>query len=91
MSTKHFSIRVTGSVQGVFFRASTRKEAQRLGLVGWVRNEPDGSVRIEAEGDGDALDELVTWCQHGPDQARVVDVVVKVGEVKGYEGFQVQR
>ncbi|MGB3778906.1 MAG: acylphosphatase [Tunicatimonas sp.] len=88
---KHFSIRVTGKVQGVFFRASTREEAQRLGLVGWVRNEADGSVWIEVEGDDDALDQLVAWCQHGPVQARVADVVVEEGEVEGYPNFQVQR
>ena len=91
MSTKHLSIRVTGKVQGVFFRASTQEEAQRLGLGGWVRNEADGSVRIEAEGDEDALDRLVAWCKHGPKQARVADVVVEEGEVEGYSDFQVLR
>ncbi len=91
MSTKHLSVRVTGKVQGVFFRASTRQEAQRLGLCGWVRNEPDGSVRIEAEGDEPVLEQLVAWCQHGPDQARVADVVVEEGEMENYDGFQVHR
>ncbi len=91
MSIKHLSIRVTGKVQGVFFRASTREEAQRLSLCGWVRNEPDGSVLIEAEGDEEALDQLIAWCQHGPVQARVADVVVEEGEVEGYPNFQVQR
>ncbi len=88
MSTKHFSIRVTGKVQGVFFRASTRNEAQRLGLHGWVRNEPDGSVRIEAEGNEGALDQLVAWCHHGPTQARVTEVIVQAGEVEQLEGFR---
>jgi acylphosphatase len=91
MSTKHLSICVTGKVQGVFFRASTRKEAQRLGLCGWVRNEADGSVRIEAEGNEPALEQLVAWCQHGPDQARVADVIVEEGEVEGYSDFEIQR
>ncbi len=91
MSTKHLSIRVTGKVQGVFFRTSTREEAQRLGLCGWVRNEADGSVRMEAEGDEEALDQLVAWCQQGPKQARVADVVVEEGELEGYLDFEVQR
>ena len=91
MSTKHLSIRVTGKVQGVFFRASTREEAQRLGLCGWVRNETDGSVRIEAEGDEESLEQLVARCQHGPDQARVADVVVEEGELEGYSDFEVRR
>ena len=91
MSIKHLSIRVAGKVQGVFFRASTRKEAQRLGLGGWVRNEPDGSVRIEVEGDEDALDQLVAWCHRGPERARVDKVSVQAGEVEGYSDFQVQR
>ena len=91
MSTKHLSIRVSGKVQGVFFRASTREEAQRLGLCGWVRNETDGSVRIEAEGDEPVLEQLVAWCQHGPDQARVADVIIEEGEVEGYSDFEVRR
>lgn len=91
MSTKHFTIRVSGKVQGVFFRASTRAEAQRLGLRGWVRNEPDGTVRIEAEGDEASLNRLVAWCHQGPKQARVADVTVQVGEVENYEGFRVRR
>lgn len=90
MSTRHLSIRVTGKVQGVFFRASTREEAQRLGLRGWVRNEPDGTVRIEAEGDEQALDQLVAWCQHGPAQAQVNDVTVQAGEVEHCAGFRVE-
>jgi acylphosphatase len=62
---------VRGLVQGVNFRASTRDEARRLALVGWVRNEPDGSVRIVAEGSRTALQALERWCHHGPPHARV--------------------
>ena len=67
--------RVTGKVQGVFFRASTRTEAQRLGLRGHARNLPDGSVEVLAVGDGNAIDALARWLQHGPPQARVDEVV----------------
>src|SRR3546814_17650141 len=62
---------VSGKVQGVFFRASTREQAQRLGLRGHARNLPDGRVAVLAAGDADALDALATWLQHGPQQAPV--------------------
>ena len=60
---KHLDIRVRGRVQGVCFRESTRQEAQRLGVAGTVRNEPDGSVFIQAEGDEKPLERLVAWCR----------------------------
>lgn len=62
---------IHGIVQGVFFRASTQREAQRLGLVGWVKNLPDGGVELMAEGPRVALDELATWCSQGPPGATV--------------------
>ena len=64
-------LRITGRVQGVCYRDHTRRQADRLGLLGWVRNEPDGSVRAHVEGDPDAVEELVDWCHHGPDLANV--------------------
>ncbi|HEX7370568.1 MAG TPA: acylphosphatase [Rhodanobacteraceae bacterium] len=62
---------VTGKVQGVFFRASTRDEARRLGLVGSAKNLADGSVEVIACGDAAAMAELERWLQHGPPSARV--------------------
>ncbi len=62
---------VTGRVQGVFFRASTRAQAQSLGLAGHARNLADGSVEVLASGESAALDALEQWLQHGPPQARV--------------------
>jgi acylphosphatase len=67
---------VSGRVQGVSFRAATRTEARRLGLVGWVRNRADGSVELEAEGPDDLVAALLQWCQHGPPAARVTSVAV---------------
>ena len=64
-------LKVSGLVQGVFFRANTRDEALKLGLTGFVRNLPDGSVEIVAEGDREILDELLRWCQKGPRISRV--------------------
>jgi acylphosphatase len=63
--------RVTGKVQGVYFRQSTRREAQRLGLTGFARNLPDGSVEVFARGTETSLAELEGWLGRGPPQARV--------------------
>jgi acylphosphatase len=68
---------VTGRVQGVSYRASTVDEARRLGLVGWVRNNPDGAVELEAEGEPAQIDALLAWCKHGPPSARVDGVVTE--------------
>ncbi|NVB84110.1 MAG: acylphosphatase [Kofleriaceae bacterium] len=67
---------VTGRVQGVSFRAATEHEARRLGVVGWVRNKPDGSVELEAEGTDDKIAALLAWCHRGPSAARVDRVAV---------------
>lgn len=71
---KRLRIHVFGRVQGVFFRASTQTIAHDLGITGWVHNEADGSVRIEAEGDEKELSQFLEWCHHGPAHA-VVDSV----------------
>lgn len=63
-----------GRVQGVFFRDFVRREARRLGLVGWVRNEPDGSLALVAEGPREALEELLQAVRRGPPAAQVGEV-----------------
>lgn len=63
--------RIYGAVQGVFFRDSTRQVAERLGVTGWVRNVPDGSVEVVAEGPRPALESLLNYLRVGPVQARV--------------------
>lgn len=68
---KRHAIRITGRVQGVFFRDTARQVASRLGLGGFARNEPDGSVYIEVEGDEDKLAAFLTWCRQGPSRAIV--------------------
>ena len=90
MSDERARIVVSGRVQGVFFRASTREEAARLGLGGWVRNLPDGRVEIVAEGSRERLDALLEWCRHGPSYARVEQVDVSWEEPRGeFSGFGV--
>jgi acylphosphatase len=79
---------VSGRVQGVFFRASTRAEAGRLGLTGYARNCPDGSVEVLACGDTAALDELQSWLQIGPPAARVERVLRCDAEAQVLPGFQ---
>jgi acylphosphatase len=62
---------IEGRVQGVWFRESTRREASRLGVVGWVKNRPDGKVEVLAEGPEERVRNLVTWCHQGPATAKV--------------------
>jgi acylphosphatase len=65
---------ISGRVQGVFFRASTAREAKTLGLTGWVRNRPDGSVEAVFEGSKEKVEEMVAWCRKGPTAAKVARV-----------------
>ncbi|ATB27849.1 acylphosphatase [Melittangium boletus] len=74
MDRRRTVLRIRGRVQGVFFRESTRTEALRLGLTGWVRNLSDGSVEALAEGPPEALEDFVRWCHRGPPQAQVTGV-----------------
>jgi len=83
---------VTGLVQGVSYRYSTRIEATRLGLAGWVRNRDDGAVELEAEGPDAQIEKLVAWCQHGPSYARVDGVAVEERTATGEDtAFTVRR
>jgi len=68
---KRVRVTVTGTVQGVAFRAMTRREAIRNGVRGWVRNLPDGRVEAVFEGADDAVDRVVGWCRYGPRMAAV--------------------
>ncbi|AUX26560.1 MULTISPECIES: acylphosphatase [Sorangium] len=77
MGLKQVQLFVRGRVQGVFFRASTQREAKRLGLTGWVKNRADGSVEVLAEGEEDELKELIAWANRGPSAARVERVDVR--------------
>jgi acylphosphatase len=87
MSSARF--RVSGKVQGVFFRASARNEALRLGLHGHARNLSDGSVEVIAEGSDAALQELEQWLRKGPPAARVDDVVRSRHDGDVQSGFSV--
>lgn len=81
---------ISGHVQGVFFRDSTREKAEALGLSGWVRNLPDGRVEAVFEGDGDRVEEMVAWCEGGPPSAEVQNVSTTQEEPEGLTGFEVR-
>ena len=66
---------LSGRVQGVYYRASARAEATRLGLTGWVRNLPDGRVEAVVQGPPEVVQQLVNWCWHGVQFAKVTDIV----------------
>ena len=89
MKESRLKIHVYGHVQGVFFRYTTRKIARKLGVTGYVRNMPDGSVYIEAEGPEDKLSELLEFSKKGPKSAKVDNVkheyIPPTHEFKGFD------
>ena len=90
-SMKRFEIKVSGWVQGVFFRHTARSHAEKLGLTGWVRNETDGSVTIAAEGEEQALKQFLDWCRRGPPLARVDEINVEWKDATGeFKRFEIQ-
>lgn len=83
-------VRVSGQVQGVWFRGSTREEALRRGVAGWVCNHRNGSVEAVFEGDVEAVNALLEFCALGPAGARVAQVAVSDEAPRGLSGFQVE-
>jgi acylphosphatase len=83
-------VRVTGLVQGVFFRDSLRREAQAAGVDGWVRNNPDESVEAVFEGTPADVEAMVAWMRHGPRTARVESAEVSSEKPEGLSGFRVE-
>ncbi len=80
---------ISGRVQGVFFRVETQRAAERFGVLGWVRNRPDGTVEAVFEGERAAVDAILTWCKDGPDHAVVDNVELNwqsyTGEYKRFD------
>jgi acylphosphatase len=87
---KSVRVVVRGRVQGVFFRATTAQRAVELGVRGWVRNRPDGSVEAHCEGPEAAVDTLVAWCEIGPSRSRVDSVVSENAADERANGFEVR-
>jgi len=90
MGQKQVHLVVQGRVQGVYFRASTQQEAQRLGVRGWVKNRPDGNVEILAQASEEVLKEFVAWTHRGPSSARVDHVQQLWSDATGhFDLFQI--
>jgi len=90
MASKRRHIRVSGRVQGVFFRANAASVASRLGLGGWVRNLSDGSVEIMVEGEEGGVAKFTEWCRRGPPLAHVTGVDIEDMEFKGeFDSFRI--
>lgn len=86
----HWKIVIKGDVKGVYFRVTTKAVADQLGVKGFVLNQADGSVYIEAEGDDFALDSFIEFCEEGPDDATVTSVdIQKSTALKHFTNFEV--
>jgi acylphosphatase len=85
----HKKILIKGHVQGVGFRYAARSIARQLGIKGFVRNLPDGSVYVEAEGSEKQIQDFINWCHIGPPRAHINSVVTENGEIKGYSDFDI--
>ncbi|GAB4377523.1 MAG: acylphosphatase [Salibacteraceae bacterium] len=90
MAIKAIEIRVYGKVQGVWFRKYTMQKAKELGVSGFVKNQPDGSVCIHAEGDEQVLEALTEWCYKGSPQARVTRVETSSVKPLGVGTFEIR-
>lgn len=88
---KNLIIEIDGQLGGTLFRQEARQKGEKLGLVGHAHIEPNGDLRIDAEGDPDALDQLVAWCQQGPEGTEVRNVRVTEGELQGFDRFLEKR
>jgi acylphosphatase len=86
---KHLNITVKGKVQGVSYRVTTKAVADQLGVRGFIRNEANGDVYMEAEAEESLMEMFLEWCEEGPDPARVTAVTTTEGEIKNYRNFEV--
>ena len=90
MSVKSIKIMVYGRVQGVNYRYSAQNKALSLGISGFAKNMPDGSVYLEVEGNEDALDAFIKWCSHGPLMASVSKITTEQTSPFGHQGFRIR-
>ena len=85
------SITISGKVQGVYYRQSTKEMAVSLGITGHVKNLKDESVYIIATGVKEQLDKLVTWCRQGPPKANVTGLIIQKLSLRPFESFSIER
>lgn len=86
---KHLNITITGKVQGVFFRHFSGREARKLDIKGLVKNLPDRSLYIEAEGEKENLDKFTKWCKKGPRFAKIEQIKTSESPIKNYNKFSI--
>lgn len=91
MGMKSLQIKVQGIVQGVYFRVSTKDKADSLGLKGFAKNEKDGSVYIEVEGEELILEKFIEWLHVGPPNANVKEVIIEEQKIKRFIDFVIRR
>ena len=89
METVHLLI--SGKVQGVFFRDSSKKIAQRLNITGWIKNRQDDKVEAMISGEEKNLNAFIDWCKSGPERAKVEEVIVSTKEKTYFEKFEIKK
>ncbi len=89
METMHLII--SGKVQGVFFRASAKKKADELSIVGWIRNMKEGNVEAVVTGDTQQIEDFIQWCKSGPANAVVEDIHIQKQEFRAFNSFKITR
>jgi acylphosphatase len=82
---------ITGKVQGVFFRETARKVAEKLNIKGWIKNTPDEKVEAMITGDEQQVNDFIKWCKTGPDRAEVEEVIVSDQPETFFKEFEVKR
>jgi acylphosphatase len=85
----HYKLVITGKVQGVYYRAYAQKEAEKLGLKGWVRNQSNGSVVAMVQGEKQVVDAFVDWCHKGSPSSVVEQVSIELQETLDYPDFRI--
>jgi acylphosphatase len=88
---KHYNITIVGKVQGVFFRKHAVEQAANMGLKGFVRNEPNGDVYCEIEGEENVLKRFELWCWKGSPLAQVTTVIVSEGALQHFQTIEIRR
>lgn len=88
---KTYHLIISGKVQGVFYRASARKAAIGFGINGWIKNTPDEKVEVVITGDIKLLDQFISWCWSGPENAKVDDVIISEIILKIFAEFRIIR
>jgi acylphosphatase len=82
---------IKGKVQGVFFRANTKEQAEKRNISGWVKNTSDGRVEAVFQGDDSSVDDLIEWCHQGPSMSKVSDVTVEsIDTDELFDGFSIR-